>query len=62
MAQGDFTKQEAEETKKAFDEMYGSLSKAKKIEWMGHANDIYLFLESCIRNCPNEKAKKKTRK
>jgi len=54
MAQGDFTKEEAKETTNAFSEIFKALSKTKQREFLGHANDIYLFLEVCERNCPSE--------
>ena len=55
MAQGEFTKEEAAETVKAFNEVYKALSKAKQAEYLGHANDIFLFLEAAKREAPNEK-------
>lgn len=55
MAQGEFTKEEATATIEAFDEVFKALSKKKQAEYIGHANDIFLFLEACKRNCPSEK-------
>jgi hypothetical protein len=55
MVQGDFTKEEAEETDKAFTEVFKALSKSKQAEFIGHANDIYLFLGACKKKCPAEK-------
>lgn len=55
MAQGDFTKEEAEATEKAFDELFKDLSKKKKMAFLGHANDIFLFLNTCKKECPSEK-------
>lgn len=52
MAQGDFTKAEAEETKKALDELFGALSKSKKAEFLGHWNDIALFIEAAKKHAP----------
>lgn len=57
MAQGDFTKEEAKETTIAFEEVFKALSKTKQRELLGNANDIYLFLGACERNCPSEKDK-----
>ncbi len=54
MAQGDFTKEEAKETAEAFSEVFKALSKTKQAEFLGHANDIYLFLTACERNYPGE--------
>lgn len=54
MAQGDFTKEEAAETCEAVNEMYAALSKAKQREYIGHLNDIFLFLEAAKRAAPSE--------
>jgi len=54
MAQGEFTKKEAEATEEAFDEVFKALSKPKQREFFGHANDIFLFLAACKRECPDE--------
>lgn len=55
MAQGDFTKQEVQFVRKAFDEVFNALPKSKKFEFIGHANDIYLFLSKAERIAPEEK-------
>ena len=54
MAQGEFTKEEAAETIKAFQEVFEALPKRKQMDFIGHANDIYLFLEACKKQCPAE--------
>jgi hypothetical protein len=54
MAQGEFTKEEAEETVKSVNEMFSALSKPKKIEYLGHLNDILLFIGSAKRAAPSE--------
>jgi hypothetical protein len=55
MAQGEFTKQEAQSVKEAVDEMFDALPKSKKMDYIGHLNDIFLFLEEAIRVAPEEK-------
>ncbi len=55
MAQGQFTEEEAQETMDAFMEVVGALSKSKKGEFFGHANDIMLFLEAAKRAAPKKK-------
>ena len=55
MAQGEFTKEEAKETAEAFKEVFEALSKRKQLEFIGHANDIYLFLSAAEKAAPNEK-------
>lgn len=54
MAQGDFTREEAKATEEAFTEVFKALSKPKQREFLGHANDIYLFLAACQRECPDK--------
>jgi len=54
MAQGQFTKEEAKATREAFDEIINSLSRNKKMEFIGHMNDIYLFLSAAEKAAPAE--------
>lgn len=54
MAQGEFTKEEAKEVTAIFKELFGSMSKPKIREFIGHANDIYLFLAAAERAAPTE--------
>ena len=54
MAQGEFTKQEADETVAAFKEVFNALPKTKQAVFIGHANDIFLFLEAAKRAAPDE--------
>ncbi len=54
MAQGDFTKEEAAATEEAVDEMFKSLSKARQMDFLGHLNDILLFLTAAKAAAPPE--------
>lgn len=54
MAQGEFTKEEAAETIKAMDEVFNALPKSKKAEFIGHYNDICLFMAAAQRAAPAE--------
>lgn len=55
MAQGQFTKEEAQATIEAVDEMFKeAIPKSKKMNYIGHLNDILLFLESAKKNAPSE--------
>lgn len=54
MAQGDFTKEEADATVVAFKEVFEALPKTKQISFIGHANDIYIFLARAKANAPDE--------
>lgn len=52
MAQGEFTKEEAQATIEAVDEMFKAIPKSKSMDYLGHFNDIMLFLEAAKRNTP----------
>ena len=54
MAQGQFTKQEAEQTKQAVLELYDALPRSKRQVFLGHLNDILLFLNAAGQNAPDE--------
>lgn len=54
MAQGDFTKQEADLVKKVAEEIYLALPKTKRREYLGHLNDVFLFIEAAKRAAPEE--------
>ena len=54
MTQGVFSKEEVEETKSAVLEMFDALTKRKQPDFLGHLNDILLFLEAAKRVAPNE--------
>jgi hypothetical protein len=53
--QGEFTQEEAQATIEAVDEIYRGLSKRKQVEYLGHLNDVFLFLEAARRAAPKEK-------
>lgn len=53
MVQGEFTLAELKETKISFDEIFKSLSKNKQRDFLGHANDIYLFFAAAKRHLEN---------
>lgn len=54
MAQGEFTKYEAAETKKAVGEIFEALSGRNQTSFLGHLNDIYLFLEAAKAHAPQK--------
>lgn len=54
MAQGEFTKAEANEMLDALREMWEALPKSKRGDYLGHFNDIGLFIEAARRNAPDE--------
>ncbi len=55
MSQGEFTKSEARETATAFKEVFNALPKTKQLNFIGHANDIYLFLSAAEKAAPENK-------
>jgi len=58
MPQGDFTKEEASEIVEVVNELFQALPKTKQREFIGHLNDIMLFLEAAKQVAPTEKGKK----
>jgi hypothetical protein len=54
MAQGQFTKQEADQTKSAIEELFDALPKSKRMGFIGHLNDILLFLNAAKSKAPDE--------
>lgn len=46
MAQGELTKDEIEHINDTVKEMHGLLPKGKRLETIGHLNDIYLFVSA----------------
>ena len=52
MGQSRFTKQEAEETVKAVEEMFNAIPKSRRMEYLGHYNDILLFIEAAKQAAP----------
>ena len=55
MAQGEFTKEECDATEEAVREILEGISKAKAREFLGHFNDIFLFIKAAKAAAPNEK-------
>lgn len=54
MVQGQFTKEEATATIEAVNEVMKAFPKSKVGEFIGHFNDILLYLEASKRNAPEE--------
>jgi hypothetical protein len=55
MAQGEFTKQEAAAVKEAAEEIFKALPKTKQRDYIGHLNDLFLFIEADKRAAPEGK-------
>jgi hypothetical protein len=56
MAQGDFTKENATNAYDAVTEIMGAMPKSKAAQFIGHFNDVLLFLGACKRIAPPAKA------
>lgn len=54
MTQGIASKEEAKECEKALEEIMEAIPKTKKINFMGHFNDLFLFLSACKNTLPSE--------
>lgn len=54
MAQGDWTKEEAKASLDAVEEIWKALPNRKKADFIGHLNDIALFLGRAQRELPSE--------
>jgi hypothetical protein len=52
--QGQFTKEEAQATIDAVNEVFKAVPKTRQGNYLGHLNDIFLFLEAAKRNAPAE--------
>jgi len=59
MAQGDFTKQEAEQTTRTIREMYDALPQGRKFEFSWRFTDAVFFLTLASLAAPDESALKK---
>lgn len=54
MAQGEFTKEEATETDMAVKELMDAFPKKRLGEFLGHFNDIFLFIRAAKNAAPSE--------
>lgn len=54
MAQGEFTKEEAKRVLETVNEMFHGIPKSKRAVYIGHLNDVSLFLEEAQRRAPDE--------
>lgn len=52
MAQGDFTRAEAKIVKDIVSELFDAIPKTRRFNYLGHLNDVLLFLEACGRQIP----------
>lgn len=50
----DFTKEAAENAEQAVDQMFKALPKKKQGEFLGHLNEVCLFIEAAKKEAPAE--------
>ena len=55
MAQGQFTKQEADNCIEALDEIMKSMPRGQLGKSLGHLNDLFLFLKAAKEHAPDKK-------
>ena len=54
MAQGEFTKQEAQRTEEAVNELFDAIPKSRRMGYLGHLNDVLLFLSAAKKAAPDK--------
>ena len=54
MTQGKFSKEEAKSCSEALNEVMKAMPKSKAMDFIGHFNDIFLFLSAAEKAAPNE--------
>jgi hypothetical protein len=57
MAQGEFTKEECNAANEALTEVMEAFPKSKALYFIGHFNDIFLFLSAVKKHIENEEKK-----
>ena len=53
MSQGDFTQEECDLARECVDEIFTALSKPMKMKFIGHLNDVLLFIAAAKKAAPN---------
>lgn len=54
MAQGEFTKWEAKRIREAVEDMFEGIPKTRRMGYIGHLNDILLFISAAEKVAPDE--------
>jgi len=54
MTQGKFSKEECASCEEALNEIMKAMPKTKVVEFVGHFNDLFLFLTAAKKEAPNE--------
>ena len=55
MAQGEFTKEEAVQVSKIVEKMFAGMPFTRRVQYIGHLNDILLFVQAAKDAAPHEK-------
>ena len=58
MAQGEFTREECAATEEALKEIMEAFPKTKALHFIGHFNDVFLFLRAVKKRLQNTNAQK----
>jgi hypothetical protein len=58
MTQGKASKEEASSCEEALREIMKAFPKSKAMDFVGHFNDIFLFINACKKVLPSEKEEK----
>ena len=54
MTQGKLSKEEAKSCTEALDEIMKAMPKSKVMGFVGHFNDLFLFLSAAVKELPSE--------
>lgn len=54
MSQGRFTKEECKATEEAMEEIMKAFPRKKALDFVGHFNDVMLFLAAALQAAPSE--------
>ncbi len=49
MSPGEFTKEEAQRVADAVEELFEAIPKSRRMEYLGHLNDVLLFLGAAAK-------------
>lgn len=54
MSLGDWSKEEAGTCRELVDQMFLALPKSKRMEYIGHLNQVLIFLSEAAKHAPGE--------
>lgn len=62
MAQGEFTEEEAQRIREVVEEMFKGIPKTRQIGYVGHLNDVLLFVSAAEKQMDEVKAKVRSKR